>query len=137
MTRELVDAPASPASVAGTRSAARGGWLQHESVQAFLYVDGTGQLVPLGFLAAGGYSEARGVNTALQVVGTARALPGVAHAFLWQNGVMRDLNDLLVLAPAELDHLTSAAAVNDQGTIAAEARLRDGRTGVAVLRPIP
>jgi multiple sugar transport system permease protein len=38
MTRELVDAPASPASVAGTRSAARGGWLQHESVQAFLWV---------------------------------------------------------------------------------------------------
>jgi probable HAF family extracellular repeat protein len=40
---------------------------------------------------------------------------GVSHAFLWQDGVMQDLEDLAQL-PQGL-HLGSAMAINDSGMI--------------------
>ena len=63
----------------------------------------------LGFLG-GDSSAAYGVNNAGQVVGASHA-----RAFLWENGVMHDLNDLV----ADLDgwDMQAAWAINDSGVI--------------------
>jgi probable HAF family extracellular repeat protein len=45
----------------------------------------------LGTLRGGGYSWGAQINELGQVVGTSEAASGTEHAFLWQNGKMRDL----------------------------------------------
>ncbi len=108
------------------------------STEAFLYHSAAAELIGLGFFpsAAYPYSEALGVNDRRQVVGSANAGPGVAHAFLWQNGVLHDLNDLVRPDPAIL-HLSSAVAINDRGEIAAEAVVGPyPQSRIALLRPV-
>lgn len=65
------------------------------------------------------YSQALGINEWRQVVGLSCS-EGFAscRAFLWQNDVMRNLNDL---APGYGDHLYSANDINDFGQITGEA----------------
>ena len=53
---------------------------------------------------------------------------GGPRAFLWQNGVLRDLNDLVDIAP---DVLLSAQDINDAGQITG--RVRDGTTGQVLI----
>jgi probable HAF family extracellular repeat protein len=60
-----------------------------------------GQLIDLGTLPGGTYSEAYAINDAGQVVGwsmtdqsTCTAFDGCWHAFLWENGTMIDLGGL-------------------------------------------
>jgi probable HAF family extracellular repeat protein len=108
------------------------------STQGFLYRSATGEIVGVGYLpsAVYPYSEALGVNDRQQVVGSANAGPGVAHAFLWQNGVLHDLNDLVLPEPAML-HLSAAVAINDRGEIAAEAVVGPyPQARIALLRPV-
>ena len=66
----------------------------------------------------GALSAAYGVNNAGQVVGRSRPLGAPTdHAFVWQGGTMRDLNELVdqPLAPGTI--LEQAAAINDSGLI--------------------
>jgi probable HAF family extracellular repeat protein len=86
-----------------------GGAAQH----AFLYSGGTMQ--DLGTLG-GTNSSALGINAAGWVVGSADTSTGT-DAFLYMNGVLYDLNSLLVNAPGV--DLTSAVAINDNGQILA------------------
>ena len=79
----------------------------------------------LGTLDPEGVSEALGVNDLDQVVGV--SFP-VGHAFLWQNGTMTDLNQLVV--PGTTLILTDAQDINDRGEITGQAI--DSHTGATV-----
>jgi probable HAF family extracellular repeat protein len=62
------------------------------------------------------FSSALGINNKGQVVGTSRDARGNQRAFLWQDGVMTDLNTLI---PASSPlFLFAAQAINSRGQIA-------------------
>jgi probable HAF family extracellular repeat protein len=66
------------------------------------------------------YSQALGINEWRQVVGlSCSAGFASCRAFLWQNGVTTDLND--VVPPGYADHLYAANDINDFGQITGEA----------------
>jgi len=74
-----------------------------------------GTVIDLGDLPGGQDSSiARDINEAGQVVGNGSAQDG-AHAFIWQNGMMSDLNALIDSGLGWT--LSSALAINDQGQI--------------------
>lgn len=70
-------------------------------------------------------SEAFRINSRDQIVGISFSCEtGVEHAFLWENGEMQDLNNLI---PSGLGlELESADWINDNGVIAAQAVLTAG-----------
>lgn len=74
-----------------------------------------------------------GINASGQVVG-ASVGPSGARAFLWQDGVMRDLNELA--GPGLGGVLVSAQHINDAGVITGRMLEQStGRTLPVVLRP--
>lgn len=76
--------------------------------------------VTLSLGTLGGFgSEARAVNASRQVVGLS-ATPGAMTGFLWTDGTMRDLNDLVVHSNDPSARITLAADIDDDGRIAAE-----------------
>jgi probable HAF family extracellular repeat protein len=81
---------------------------------AFLWTKGTG-IRDLGTLAGDVASGGQGINDAGEVVGLSVDPSGNPRAFLWQNGVMTDLNTL-VQANASL-FLLDALAINARGDI--------------------
>jgi probable HAF family extracellular repeat protein len=75
----------------------------------------------LGFLYADhGLSEAFGINAQRQVVGL--SCGAECRAFLWQDGVMQDLNELI--APDDSVLLTHAMDINDGGVITGRALIK-------------
>ncbi len=103
------------------------GWSQTDSgVHAFLWQDG--QMADLGTLG-GRWSEARDVNNFMQIVGVAKDANELPRAFYAWNGMLFDLNDLLVHSipplPREPDNanfspeLLEANAINETGAIVA------------------
>jgi probable HAF family extracellular repeat protein len=87
--------------------------------QAFLWTRRDG-IQPLGTLPGDVYSEALGINARRQIVGTSCSAGfATCRAFLWQNGVMTDLNSLV--APGYPDYLYTANDINDFGEITGQA----------------
>lgn len=91
---------------------------------AFFWDKHSDQAVDIGVLDGDSFSEAFAINSRGQVVGVSFGGPNGSHAFLWQNGVLRDLNGLVDIAP---DVLQSAQDINDAGQITG--RVRDAATG--------
>ena len=104
--------------------------------EAFLW-DG-GQMFNLGTLPGFELGSAFDINELGQIVGRAWGMPGnpnIESAFIWQNGVMTDLNDL-IRAPAGA-HVTVATAINNQGQITGQADFGVGDVVAFLLTPIP
>ncbi len=84
-------------------------------LQAFIWTPESG-MQPLGFLPGDVHSEAYGINEKRQVVGLSCDADGNCRAFIWQNGVMTDLN---ALKPASYTaRLEQARDINEAGEIA-------------------
>jgi len=102
--------------------------------RAFLWQGGAA--TDLGTLPGMGSSEAYGVNNAGGVVGRAEPPEGVqasTRAFLYRDGMMHDLNDLI---PAESGYFVAdARAINDRGAIAAVAFTPAGAIHAVLLLP--
>ena len=92
--------------------------------QAFFWAGGSASVTPIGTLDDDALSEAFAVNARRQVVGVSFGGSSGSRAFLWQNGVLTNLNDLVDIAP---DVLLSAQDINDAGQITG--RVLDGVTG--------
>jgi probable HAF family extracellular repeat protein len=82
---------------------------------AFFWTKESG-IQDLGTLPGDTISEATGMNNLGQVVGV--SFPS-SHAFLWQNGVMTDLNKLI--APTSQFLLVSTGDINNSGEITGQA----------------
>ncbi len=87
-------------------------------LRAFLWTQ-QGGIQNLGTLPGDVYSEAHGINERRQVVGISCDAAGACRAFLWQRGVMKDLNALV--APGYTNVLTTAQDINDLGAITGRA----------------
>jgi probable HAF family extracellular repeat protein len=84
-------------------------------LQAFLWTAESG-MQALGFLPGDVHSEAYGINEKRQVVGLSCDADGNCRAFIWQNGVMTDLNSL---KPASYTAtLEQARDIDEAGEIA-------------------
>src|SRR6267142_2549502 len=85
---------------------------------AFLWTK-SGGIRDLGTLSGDANSQALGVNSSLLVVGVSSG--ALNRAFLWENGVMQDLNSLV--GPNFPDLLIVAQHINEQGVIVGRAVL--------------
>ncbi len=103
--------------------------------RAFLWENGRFTL--LGTLPNHTRSTASDIRTSpQQVVGNSSNVdgnPNIRHGFIWQNGVMTNLNDLISLDPEVV--VKSAPAINSSGLILANASGTDGLVAV-LLTPV-
>jgi probable HAF family extracellular repeat protein len=92
--------------------------------RAFYWPYGAAEAEDLGTLDGDAVSEAFAINSHGQVVGISFGGAVGARAFIWENHVLTDLNDLVDIAP---DVLLSAQDINDAGQITG--RVLDAETG--------
>ena len=97
---------------------------------AFVWTDG--KMIDIGTLPGIIMSAAFDINDARQVVGRSWAT-GIGRAFIWQNGVMTNLNDLIQSVPQVTMHV--ATAINNAGQIAGHGSVQ-GHSAALLLTPI-
>lgn len=100
------------------------------------------QIVDLGTLggptsAAAGMAGQQGHNVAGMIVGSSTASDNSAHAFLYSNGQMRDLNELCDLSTSDFNILTTASSIDDSGQIIGAGITANGQTHAFLLKPTP
>ena len=89
-------------------------------------------MIDLGILPGADRSAASDINDAGQIVGQAGG--GLDSAFIWQNGTMTDLNDLI--SDSAGVHVVSGNAINNQGEITGTAVNEIGHIFAVLLTPI-
>ncbi|HXY58817.1 MAG TPA: hypothetical protein VEH76_09560 [Methylocystis sp.] len=112
--------------IAGTVFAAAGN-------HAVVY--GNGQVFDLGFLSGGNSAQAEGINDRDQIVGNSvvSEVTGTTHAFLYERGVMCDLNSLVLnISGWELE---DAPAISNSGYITGSGKI-NGATHAFLLTPV-
>ena len=97
--------------------------------RAFAWIDG--EMILLGTLPGYPESSAKGINDDRTVVG--HAFTNTSRAFVWNDGVMTDLNDLV--SPDLGLNIKVANAINQAGQITGQATSQDGIVAF-VLTPI-
>jgi probable HAF family extracellular repeat protein len=85
---------------------------------AFLWTSAAG-IRDLGALPGDTTSDANGINNAGLVVGDSCASDGTCRGFVWQNGAMTNLQDLI--ASGDDDFIISANDIDDDGRITGQA----------------
>jgi len=95
-----------------------GGDADNPILHAFLWTRRDG-IQDLGTLPGDATSEAHGINERGQVVGVSCDAAGNCRAFIWEDGVMTDLNTLV--APGYTGILTTAQDINARGEITGRA----------------
>jgi probable HAF family extracellular repeat protein len=95
--------------------------------QAVLWTSGAATATALGTLDDDPLSQAHAINARGQVVGVSFGTAAGARAFLYENGVLSDLNDLI----ESDDVFLSAQDINDAGQITG--RLLDAVTGETLM----
>ncbi|MDP9206304.1 MAG: hypothetical protein M3P12_12775 [Gemmatimonadota bacterium] len=104
--------------------------------RAFLWINGAPTATDLKTLPGDFYSEAFAINSRRQIVGVSFGGANGSHAFLWQDGVMMDLNNLV--GPGFPDILRSAQDINEAGQITGRVfETSTGKTLTFVATPIP
>jgi probable HAF family extracellular repeat protein len=94
-----------------------------------------GQAIDLGVFSPFERSVAMDLNDHRQVVGSCHTSTGGGEGFIWQNGVMANLNDLI--PPNANVQVKLAKAINNSGQIGADGMdLTDGREVALRLTPI-
>ncbi|MDQ3136163.1 MAG: DUF3466 family protein [Gemmatimonadota bacterium] len=91
---------------------------------AFLWTHGAADAEDLEVLDGDAFSQALAINARGQVVGVSFGGTDGSRAFLYEDGVLKNLNDLVSIVP---DVLLSAQDINDAGQITG--RVRDDATG--------
>ncbi|MBA3498221.1 MAG: DUF3466 family protein [Gemmatimonadales bacterium] len=91
---------------------------------AFLWTYGAAEAEDLEVLEGDAFSQALAINARGQVVGVSFGGTDGSRAFLYEDGELKNLNDLVNIAP---DVLLSAQDINDAGQITG--RVRDDATG--------
>jgi probable HAF family extracellular repeat protein len=99
---------------------------------AFLWTEEDG-MQDLGTLSGDVLSEGLGINNQGQVVGISFDASGNVRAFIWQNGVMTDLNTLIPAGSSLF--LLEALGINDRGQIAGFGALSNGDFRAYLLTP--
>lgn len=106
------------------------------SPHAYLWIYGTASAVDLQTLPGDLFSQAFAINQDGQVVGVSFGGANGSHAFIYQNGVMTDLNS--ILGTGNGDIFRSAQDINEAGQITG--RVLDAATGKTVpfvATPVP
>ena len=95
--------------------------LNGDFLRAFIWnrKDGMKRIDPLP-IADHVFSQATGINERGQVVGSSCTFAGACQGFLWQNGVIVNLNDPLV-TPGFDGFIINAQDINDEGQITGRA----------------
>jgi probable HAF family extracellular repeat protein len=81
----------------------------------------------------GKYSEARAINNAGKVVGDSSISSGWSHAVLWDNNLIKDLNNLI--PPKSGWELIRANNINDKGQIVGYGYI-NGHSHAFLLTPV-
>ncbi len=106
------------------------------TIEAFLYENDSQTVTALGFLNDNfRYSEAFDINDSDQIVGISQVQnsPNVFHGFLYENGIIKDLDKLIGCNTGW--RITEARAINDSGVITGTG-LVNGQKHAFMLMPL-
>jgi len=95
-----------------------------------------GEMNDLGVVPGDEYSQPFGINSRTQVVGFSNEIceGPHSHAFLWEHGIMLDLNSLVTSNPTGL-HLFEAVQINERGEIVGNGITAEGDIHAFVALP--